>query len=275
MARIIKKFFYGVAILFLVSYALFPLYWACVSSVKTGAAQFESDLIPQHIEWQNYWAVLSNGTFGQHILNSIQVATLTVFFSIGVAVLAAYALGRMHFRGRKTLLWIMLSMTLFPQVAVLAGLFELMQMLNLYDSVLGLSLTYVLFTLPFSVWMLTTFMRELPKELEEAAILDGASTLVLIRKIILPLLWPAITSTALLAFIAAWNEFLFAVTFTLTDAAKTVPVSIAEFSGASQYELPWGTITAASVVVTLPLILLVLLCQKKIVSGLTAGAVKG
>lgn len=275
MHRFIQKFFFGIAILALISYALFPLYWASVSSLKTGTRQFESDLIPRKVEWGNYVEVLSNAQFGQHILNSCLVALLTVLFSLGVGVLAAYALGRMHFKGRRRLLWIVLSMTMFPQVAVLAGLFELMQALNLYDSVLGLALSYVLFTVPFSVWMLTTFMREIPKELEEAALLEGASLFVLLSRILLPLLWPAIASTALLAFIAAWNEFLFAVTFTLTDAAKTVPVSIAQFSGSSQHELPWGTITAASVVVTLPLIGLVLLCQKKIVSGLTAGAVKG
>lgn len=275
MRNMIKRAFFGLAVLCLMGYALFPLYWACVSSLKTGSAQFESDLIPRTVRWGNYWAVLANAQFGQHILNSCWVATLTVLFSLGVGVLAAYALGRMHFKGKKTLLWMVLGMTMFPQVAVLAGLFELMQMLNLYDSTTGLALSYILFTLPFSVWMLTTFIREIPKELEEAALLDGANIFVLLRRVVIPLMWPAIASTALLAFIAAWNEFLFAVTFTLTDAAKTVPVSIAGFSGSSQYELPWGTITAASVVVTLPLIGLVLLCQKKIVSGLTAGAVKG
>ncbi|WP_443623218.1 carbohydrate ABC transporter permease [Azospirillum argentinense] len=164
---------------------------------------------------------------------------------------------------------------MFPQVAVLSGLFELVRWLGLYNRIGSLVLSYLIFTLPFTVWVLTTFMRELPKELEEAAMVDGAGPFVIVTRVFLPLMGPALAATGLLAFIAAWNEFLFALTFTLTDDARTVPVAIALMSGASQYELPWGQIMAASVVVTVPLIGLVLLFQRRIVSGLTAGAVKG
>ncbi len=168
-----------------------------------------------------------------------------------------------------------LAVSMFPQVAVLSGMFELMQALGLYNRALGLVVPYTIFTLPFTVWLLTTFMRALPKELEEAAIMDGCGPLRTIFQVFLPLLWPALVSTGLLAFIAAWNEFLFALTFTADDTQRTVPVAISLITGASAFEVPWGSIMAASVLVTLPLLGLVLAFQRRIVAGLTVGAVKG
>ena len=164
---------------------------------------------------------------------------------------------------------------MFPQIAVLSGMFELVRLLGLYNTLTGLILSYLILTLPFTVWVLTTFMRELPRELEEAAIIDGASPWRILTRVFLPMMGPALAATGLLAFIVAWNEFLFALTFTLSTEQRTVPVAIALISGASAYELPWGRIMAASVIVTVPLILLVLVLQRRIVSGLTAGAVKG
>jgi trehalose/maltose transport system permease protein len=164
---------------------------------------------------------------------------------------------------------------MFPQIAVLSGMFEIIQRLGLYNSLLGLSLTYLLLTIPLTVWVLTAFMRDLPREIEEAAIVDGASAWVLIWRVLLPLMAPAIVATGLLAFICAWNEFLFALTFTLSAETRTVPVAIALISGATGYELPWGNIMAASVVVTVPLVVLVFVFQHRIVAGLTAGAIKG
>jgi trehalose/maltose transport system permease protein len=192
-----------------------------------------------------------------------------------LAVTAAYALGRIQFKGRGLLLAAVLSVSMFPQVAVLTGMFEMMRSLGLYNKSMGLVLPYLIFTLPFTVWVLTTFMKQMPKELEEAAIMDGCNPLRIITHVFMPLLWPALVSTGLLAFIAAWNEFLFALTFVLDNNERTVPVSISLISGASAFELPWGKIMAASVLVTMPLIALVLIFQKKIVGGLTAGAVKG
>ena len=168
-----------------------------------------------------------------------------------------------------------LSVSMFPQVAVLSGMFELIRVLGLFNNPGGLILSYLIFTLPFTVWVLTTFMRDMPIEIEEAAIMDGASSFTIIRRIFLPLMWPAMVTTGLLAFIHAWNEFLFALTFLSTDTQRTVPVAIALISGASEFEIPWGSIMAASVIVTLPLVALVLVFQRKIISGLTAGAVKG
>ncbi|MAP24060.1 MAG: sugar ABC transporter permease [Rickettsiales bacterium] len=254
---------------------LFPFYWAFVSSLKSGSALFTVDFWPKAPAWENYRLVFTEQPFGKNIFNSAKVALGTVVLCLSVAVFAAYSLGRIQFRGRKRILLLVLSISMFPQVAVLSGMFELISYLNLYNTVQGLILTYMTFTLPFNVWILTTFMRQLPKEIEEAAIIDGASNWTICTKILLPLLWPALVTTGLLAFIAAWNEFLFALTFTIDDSARTVPVAISSMSGKSEYELPWGNIMAASVIVTLPLIALVLIFQKRIVSGLTAGAIKG
>src|SRR5262245_61419144 len=183
--------------------------------------------------------------------------------------------GAGEFRGRGALLMMILAVSMFPQVAVLSGMFELVRWLGLYNNLLSLTLSYMIFTIPFTVWVLTTFMRGLPKELEEAAVMDGAKPWTIITRVFMPLLWPALVTTGLLAFIAAWNEFLFALTFTLTNTRRTVPVAIALITGARQHELPWGNIMAASVIVTVPVVLMVLFFQRRIVSGLTAGAVKG
>jgi trehalose/maltose transport system permease protein len=203
------------------------------------------------------------------------VSVIVVALSILLGVTAAYALGRIHFKGRGLLLTAILGVSMFPQVAVLSGMFEMIRFLGLYNRALGLVLPYMIITLPFTVWVLTTFMRQLPKELEEAAIMDGCGPVRIIWNVFMPLLWPAMVSTGLLTFIAAWNEFLFALTFVLDNSERTVPVSISLISGASKYDIPWGKIMAASVLVTLPLIAMVLVFQRKIVSGLTAGAVKG
>mgnify|MGYP000680809541 CR=1 FL=1 len=277
--NLIKKktgnlFLYSSAV-FVVIVCIFPFLWAIISSFKKGADLFTTSLIPQKIAWENYTGLFQEQPFGINILNSICVACSTVLLSLALSVLAAYAFGRCRFRGRETLLFSILSISMFPQVAVLSGMFELVQSLGLYNKVFSLVFVYMIFTLPFTIWVLTTFMKDLPREIEEAAILEGASKFTICFKIFLPLLKPAMVTTGLLAFIAAWNEFLFALTFTLSSSERTVPVAIALMSGADQHELPWGNIMAASVLVTLPLIGLVLLFQRKIVAGLTAGAIKG
>lgn len=255
-------------------FALFPFYYAVVSSTQPPAELFEVDLTP---DWYfgNYAAVFTEQPFARNILNSIVVAVAVVTLSLLLAVTASFALARVDFRGRGLLLFTILSVSMFPQVAVLSGMFELIRALGLYNSLPALILSNLILTLPFTVWVLTTFMRQLPKELEEAAYVDGATPLEIIFKVFMPVLWPALVTTGLLAFIQAWNEFLFALTFTLSNEQRTVPVAIALITGGSQYELPWGNIMAASVIVTVPLIVLVLIFQRKIVGGLTAGAVKG
>lgn len=255
--------------------AVFPFYYAITTSLHTGAALFEVHYWPQYFSLANYYAVINTGNFIRNIFNSIMVASLTVAFSLLLAMLAAFGLSRVHFRGRSLILMTVLCISMFPQIAVLAGLFEIIRMLDLYNQISGLVFSYMIFTLPFTVWVLTAFMHDLPVEMEEAAIIDGASAWTIITKIFLPLMWPALATTGLLAFIAAWNEFLFALTFTSTSEMRTVPVTIALLSGVSHHEIPWGNIMAASVIVTVPLIVLVLIFQRKIICGLTAGSVKG
>jgi trehalose/maltose transport system permease protein len=260
----------------LVVISVYPFLYTVATSFKTGNALFGTTLWPTEPTWKNYVQLFyGRQPFGRHLLNSIMVATITVTLAMLMAITASYALGRINFKGKSSLLLAILAVSMFPQVAVLSGMFELMQALGLYNKAIGLVVPYTIFTLPFTVWILTTFMRGLPKELEEAAIMDGCGPLRIIFQVFMPLLAPALVSTGLLAFIGAWNEFLFALTFVNDDMQRTVPVSISLITGATAYEVPWGSIMAASVIVTVPLVALVLVFQQKIVSGLTAGAVKG
>jgi trehalose/maltose transport system permease protein len=274
-----RKLFGNVAfytlVLVIVVFSIFPFYYAIVTSFATGTQLFQINYWPKSFDLSNYATVLGGRNFVRSILNSVFIATCTVGFALFLAVTASYALARVRFRGRGLLLMTILAVSMFPQIAVLAGLFELIRFLGIFNTPWAMILSYTIFTLPFTVWVLTTFMRDLPVEIEEAAIVDGATPWVIITKVFLPLLWPALVTTGLLAFIGAWNEFLFALTFTSSETTRTVPVAIGLLSGASQQEIPWGPIMAASVVVTVPLVILVLIFQRKIVAGLTAGGVKG
>ena len=273
--RLLQRTAFALLVILIVFVSLFPFVYAIASSLKTGSELFSPGLLPRHWRFGNYANVFSSGPFVRNVVNSVIVACAVASLSLLLGLTAAYALGRIRFRGRRLLLISILGVSMFPQVAVLSGLFELIRALGLYNTVWGLILADMLFTLPFTVWILTTFMRELPHELEEAAIVEGASSWTIITRIFLPLLWPALVTTGLLAFMGSWNEFLYALTFTISPEQRTVPVAIALLTGSSQFELPWGTIMAASVLVTIPVIALVMLCQRRIVSGLTAGAVKG
>ena len=275
MKRFFGKLAFALLVTVIVLYAVFPFYYAIVSSMKPASQLFRVDYFPSQWYWGNYVSVFREQPFATNILNSVLVATSVVALSLLLGVTAAYALARIRFKGRSLLLATILGVSMFPQVAVLSGMYSLIKALGLYNKLPALSLSYMLFTLPFTVWLLTTFMRGLPQELEDAAIMDGATPWVIVTRIFIPLMWPAMVTTGLLAFIAAWNEFLFALTFTLTEDVRTVPVAIALISGASEHELPWGNIMAASVIVTVPVVALVLIFQRRIVSGLTAGAVKG
>jgi len=275
MKRLINGAALTLACATLAIFLLFPLYYAMITSLKSGAELFHVTYWPTEFDFTNYLRIWKEQQFARNILNSVIVATSVVALSLALALTAAYALGRVQFAGRRMLLYSILAISMFPQIAVLSGLFEVIRVLGLYNSLAGLIFSYMIFTLPFTVWVLTTFMRDLPVEIEEAAILDGLSPFVIVTQIFMPLMAPAMAATGLLAFIAAWNEFLFALTFTLSNEQRTVPVAIALITGASEYELPWGNIMAASVIVTLPLIALVLIFQRHLVAGLTAGAVKG
>jgi trehalose/maltose transport system permease protein len=255
--------------------ALYPFVYMVGTSLKHGDALFDTSMLPAQPSLENYQQLFHDQPFGAYLLNSALIAGGAVALSLGVSVLAAYALGRVSFRGRGVLMMCILGVSMFPQVAILSGLFELIRVLGLYDRLGALVLSDLIFTLPFTIWVLVIFMKELPPELEEAALVDGVGVLTLIFRIFVPLLRPALAATSLLAFVAAWNEFLFALTFAISSGQRTVPVAITMISGASSFELPWGTIMAASVIVTVPLVALVLMFQRHIVSGLTAGAIKG
>lgn len=271
----LSSFLFFILLMIVIGYAAFPFVWAIITSFKSGSDLFTTKIIFKKLTLANYRSILFEQPFGRNILNSLFVAVSTVAIALSLALSAAFALGRIQFRGKKLILMSILSVSMFPQIAVLSGMFELVRSLGLYDKLYGLIFAYLALILPFTTWVLTTFMKQIPKEIEEAAIMDGASSFQIVTKIFMPLLGPALITTGLLSFIVAWNEFLFALTLTLSSNMRTVPVAIALISGASQFELPWGNIMAASIVVTLPLIFLVMIFQRKIISGLTAGAVKG
>jgi trehalose/maltose transport system permease protein len=272
---ITKRASFYLAVVVIVVFAVFPFYYAILTSFKQGPDLFKITYWPESFSLDNYAAVLTSGSFPRNLLNSVFVAAVTVLLALFLAITASFALARVKFRGRGLLLMTILGVSMFPQIAVLAGLFELIRFLGIYNTPWALIFSYTIFTLPFTVWVLTTFMRDLPIEIEEAAIVDGANPWIIITRVFLPLMWPALVTTGLLAFIGAWNEFLFALTFTVSNDTRTVPVAIALLSGGSQFEIPWGAIMAASVIVTVPLVVLVLIFQRKIISGLTAGGVKG
>ncbi|GMU55613.1 MAG: trehalose ABC transporter permease [Candidatus Xenobia bacterium] len=263
----------------IIGYTVFPYYWAFVSSIKPNSELFATpvSLWPEHPTLENYGLVLSNAGFLQALVNSAAVCLASVTMALSFGSLAAYALGRFQFRGRTATLYLVLSMTMFPQIAVLGGLYTIINQIGLFNRLPALMLSYLLFTLPFTVWVLTNFFKQLPGELEEAAIVDGATPMQTYRLILLPLLSPALVTTGLLAFIQCWNEFLYALSFMQTPDRYTVTRAIFSFAGVtgSGYEIPWGQMMAATILVTLPLLVLVLILQNRIIAGLTGGAVKG
>jgi trehalose/maltose transport system permease protein len=275
--KVVGQFFFWLLIAVIFVYLIFPFYWAFISALKTQAELIRTPATywPQNPTLRNFEAVFQNRAFIRGLWNSVLVAGSVTFLSLVVGSFAGFALGKLRFRGRTPSLYVILAMTMFPQIAVLAGLYAVITVLGM-PALPSLILSYMIFTLPFTVWVLTAFFKGLPTSLLQAAQVDGASTMQTFVQILLPLTAPALVTTGLLAFIHAWNEYLFALTFTsISPAARTVPVSIALFSGQVAREQPFGEIMAAAIVVTVPLIALVLIFQNRIVEGLTAGAVKG
>ena len=276
IGKIINKVLFWILVVAIIFYTVFPFFWAVISSIKPNAELFAVPVQywPSQLNWTFYQFVLANGDFLRALRNSVIVSLTTVTISLILGSLAAYAMGRLKFRGRTPVLYLILSMTMFPQIAILGSLYQMITSLGLFDRLPALIIAYLTFTLPFTVWVLANFFKAMPGELEEAALVDGATPFQAFWRILLPLAAPGLVTTGLLAFIAAWNEYLYALTFTQTRA-RTVQPAIASFTGNTQFELPWGNILAASVLVTLPLVVLVLVFQRKILAGLTAGAVKG
>jgi trehalose/maltose transport system permease protein len=264
-----------IAVVLIMLFCLFPFYWLINTSLKTGADLSAANLVPPHPNLDNYSSIFRNNDFVAALRNSAIISLTTTLIALVVGSFAAYALARLHFPMKFLLLAVILSITTFPPIAIAAPIFKLWTDIGLYNSYLGLILPDLTFTLPLTIYILTSFFRDIPRELEEAALVDGATYFQSFRKVVLPLAAPGLVTAGLLAFIFVWNEFLFAITLTSSASRRPVPAAIAFFTGSSQFEIPLGTISAASVVVTVPLIVLVLIFQKRIVAGLTAGAVKG
>lgn len=273
----IKQVLFIAAVALIAFYALFPFYWALNTSFKSEDEMFSrATYIPQEPSLINYEAAFANTNFVRSLGNSALVSGTTALLSIAIGSFAAYALGRLQFRGRTLMLYAVLSMTMFPRISILSGLYKVVRDLDIFGTQFALIFSYPVFTLPFAVWVLTAFFRGLPREIEEAALVDGATPMQTFRLILLPLTAPALVTTGLLAFITSWNEYLYALNFTVTAPdAQTVPVVIAQFSGTVSRQEPIAEIMAAAMVVTLPLVVLVLVFQNRIVAGLTSGAVKG
>lgn len=266
--------FYVFIVIFLII-IIFPFYWEFITSIKKPDEIFGSftRFWPKHSTLESYKLVFTARPFGKFLWNSFVISSLTTIVAIVFASFAAYAIARLKFKGKSIILGLVLAVSMFPQISTISPIYMFMKAMGLRDTYIGLIIPYTTFALPLAIWNLTTFFKEIPFSLEEAARIDGASPMQTFARIIVPLAAPGTFTTAILVFIAAWNEFLFALTINTKDIRKTVPVAITMFQG--QYTIPWGETAAATVIVTIPLIILVLLFQKRIVAGLTSGAVKG
>ena len=255
----------------ILGFNLFPFFCALIGSFRPTNALFSTDLSSKELNFDHYREVFARPIFVESLLNSAIVAGSTALISLGLGSLCAYALARLPYRFKGSLLYLILLISHFPAVSLFAGLFVMVRDLGLFNTRQGLVLTYLAFVIPFTIWVMTQHFRKVSKDVEEAAYVDGASPLIVFWRILLPLTMPSLVSTGLLAFIGAFNEFLFALTFTISDNLKTVPVVISQFSGVSEHEQPWGTILAASMVVTIPLVIVVIIFQHRILKSFTIG----
>jgi multiple sugar transport system permease protein len=265
---------WSILILVVVLYALIPVAWITSLSLKS-SDQLSDRKFFSGISFDNYDVIFSDDTFLAALINSLGIAGIATLISIVLAAMAAYALARLDFAGKAVILSGALAVAMFPPISIVGSLFDMWRTIGLYDTWPGLIIPYMTFTLPLAIYTLSAFFREIPWELEQAAQIDGATPFQAFRKIIVPLAAPGVFTAAILVFIFAWNDFIFANTLTSTDDARTVPAALAFFTGASQFEQPIGAVSAAAVVVTIPIIIMVLIFQRRIVAGLTAGAVKG
>jgi multiple sugar transport system permease protein len=258
-----------------VVYALVPVLWIVSLSFKTKDALADRSLIPTAWTLQNYVDIFKTTDFLRALVNSIGIAVIATVIAVVLGTMAAYAIARLDFPGKRALVGVSLLIAMFPQVSLVSPLFDMERALGLFDTWPGLILPYITFALPLSIYTLSAFFREIPWELEKAAKMDGATPAQAFRKVIAPLAAPGVFTTAILVFIFCWNDFLFAISLTSTNASRTVPAALQFFTGASYFEDPTGTVSAAAVVITIPIILFVLFFQRRIVAGLTSGAVKG
>ncbi|MGC7098992.1 carbohydrate ABC transporter permease [Amycolatopsis lurida] len=258
-----------------VVYALFPVLWIVSLSFKSKETLADGSFIPTEWTLQNYVDIFATTEFIRALVNSIGIAIIATVIAVVLGTMAAYAIARLDFPGKQLLVGVSLLIAMFPQVSLVTPLFNIERELGLFDTWPGLILPYITFALPLAIYTLSAFFREIPWELEKAAKMDGATPAQAFRRVIAPLAAPGVFTTAILVFIFCWNDFLFAISLTSTESSRTVPAALSFFTGSSQFEDPTGTISAAAVVITVPIILFVLFFQRRIVAGLTSGAVKG
>ena len=273
-----KKVLWWIGGAVIVVYALFPIAWIISISLKQPSDIANGQFLPTAFSWVNYETILTGSAsdlFLPALRNSFGICLIATAVSCLLAMFAAYAIARLDFRGKKLILSTALAVAIFPVISIVTPLFNVWRQIGLYDTWLGLILPYLSLTLPISIWTMSAFFREIPWEMEQAAQVDGATTWQAFRKVIVPLAAPGVFTTAIIAFFIAWNDFVYGIVLTSTEAARPVPAALGLFSGASQFEDPTGAIAAAAVIVTIPVVILVLLFQRRIVAGLTNGAVKG
>jgi multiple sugar transport system permease protein len=275
---------WSIGILLILTFSIFPVLWIVSVSLKdpatiTEGTNFGNTFIPQDITFDNYDALFQGGIsespFIRPLINSILIGLISTVIAIVLAAFAAYAIARLDFPGKSLILAGALALAIFPAISTVGPLFDMWRALGLYDTYPGLIIPYLAFALPLAIYVLVAFFREIPWDLEQAAQVDGATPFQAFRKVIVPLAAPGVFTAAILVFIFAWNEFLFAISLTSSDASRTVPAALAFFTGESQFTEPTGNIAAAGVIVTVPIIIFVLIFQRRIVAGLTSGAVKG
>jgi multiple sugar transport system permease protein len=274
-SRFQQLFGWGTANTCVIIFALFPVFWIVMLSFKSSSTIADGRLIPKDWSTENYSQIFKQSIFTDALRNSIGIALISTVVAVVLASMAAYAIARLDFPGKGLILGAALAIAMFPPISIVGPLYNMWRNLGLFDTWPGLIIPYMTFTLPLAIYTLSAFFREIPWELEQAAQIDGATPWQAFTKVIAPLAAPGVFTTAILVFIFAWNDFVFAVSLTSTNAAQTVPAAISQFPGASQFQQPTGSIAAAAVIVTVPIIIMVLFFQRRIVAGLTAGAVKG
>jgi multiple sugar transport system permease protein len=270
-----RKAWWLVVDLLVLTYALFPVLWILSLSLKPTSTVKDGKLIPSSITFDNYRGIFRGDLFGPALRNSIGIGLITTVIAVVIGALAAYAVARLNFPGKRLLVGVALLIAMFPQISLVSPLFDISRALGLFNTWPGLIVPYITFALPLAIYTLSAFFREIPWDLEKAAKMDGATPAQAFRKVIVPLAAPGIVTAAILVFIFAWNDLLLAISLTATTASITAPVAIANFSGSSQFVEPTGSIAAGAMVITVPIIVFVLIFQRRIVAGLTSGAVKG
>lgn len=270
-----KRLQWSLIDLVVIVYALVPVLWIASLSFKTPSTLTDGRFIPQQWTLQNYRAIFDTDQFIRALVNSIGIALISTTIAVVLGMMAAYAIARLEFPGKALLVGVSLLIAMFPQVSLVSPLFDIERSLHLFDTWLGLIIPYITFALPLAIYTLSAFFKQIPWELEKAAKMDGATQVQAFRRVIVPLAAPGVFTAAILVFIFCWNDFLFAISLTSTERSRTVPAALSFFTGDSQFEDPTGSISAAAVVITIPIILFVLFFQRRIVAGLTSGAVKG